>query len=334
MDTNTTDMVLDMANVDFFSLDADESIAVIETKPAKEVKEPEVEEVEEPTEEVSEVDFDSITDEGEPDEEVVEEEVVEEEAKETSEEGEPEEVDYEGYEVTLPNGDTINLAEAVQGYKAAADLEAERKLFEDAKVGFENQSKEVANYLELAKLEADRVIEDYEGFDWAGLAKSDPGAYVDNKEFLEKYQIRQREINDALKTINDKKRADEEVVVQNRARECVTVLTRDIPGWNGDLYTELLHYAVDNGADPEEIKNCVDPMVFKVLYKAKQFEKGKATVTAKIKKAVKSPSKVVHASAKEQTTSVSPQKIQLIKKLETGKADSKDVGNMFAFLED
>lgn len=345
MDTNV-DMVLDMHTVDFFSLDADESIAVVE-KPtpekvpakAKEIPAAEIsEEVagEEGREEVGEFDFDSITDDGEePAEEEVAEELEEsEEAEEVSEEDAIEEVDYEGYEVTLPSGDVINLAEAVQGYKAAAELEAERKAFEDAKLGFENQSKEVANLLELAKLEADRVIEDYDGFDWAGLAKTDPTAYVDNKEFLEKYQIRQREIHDALKAINEKKRADEEVVMQTRARDCVAALTRDIPGWNGEVYSSLLQYAVDNGADAEDIKSCVDPMVFKVLHKAMQFDKGKATVTAKVKRAVKSPTKVVKAEAKETTSSVAPQKVQLLKKLETGKADSKDVGNMFAFLED
>ena len=345
MDTNV-DMVLDMNAVDFFSLDADESIAVVDkaapekvpakakAAPAEEVQAEEVSE--EVAEEVGEFDFDSITDDGE---EVVEEaeeasEEVEEEAEEVSEESGEEEVDYEGYEVTLPNGETVNLAEAVQGYKSAAELETARKEFEDAKAGFENQSKEVANLLELAKLEADRVIEDYDGFDWAGLAKTDPTAYVDNKEFLEKYQIRQREIHDALKVINEKKRADEEVATQTRARDCVAVLTRDIPGWNGDMYSSLLQYAVDNGAEAEDIKSCVDPMVFKVLHKAMQFDKGKATVTAKVKRAVKSPTKVVKAEAKETTTSVAPQKVQLLKKLETGKADSKDVGNMFAFLED
>lgn len=345
METNI-DMVLDMDTVDFFSLDADDSIAVVDkaapekvpakakAAPAEEVKAKEGSE--EVAEEVGEFDFDSITDDGEEAVEEAEEasEEVEEETEEVSEESGEEEVDYEGYEVTLPNGETVNLAEAVQGYKSAAELEAARKEFENAKAGFENQSKEVANLLELAKLEADRVIEDYDGFDWAGLAKTDPTAYVDNKEFLEKYQIRQREIHDALKVIQEKKRADEEVVMQTRARDCVAALTRDIPGWNGEVYSNLLQYAVDNGADADDIKSCVDPMVFKVLHKAMQFDKGKATVTAKVKRAVKSPTKVVKAEAKETTTSVAPQKVQLLKKLETGKADSKDVGNMFAFLED
>lgn len=360
MDTNANvevnvtpdDMVLDMSTVDFFSLDADESIGVVDKStreaPAKKETTNKVEPGTDPDAddgadkgEVSEFDFDEIDDEDGGG--------AEDKSKDSDDDGDDdssdedggddsdsddEEVDYEGYEVTLPNGETIKLSEAVQGFKDAQALAAEREEFESAKNAFEAQSKQVSDFLELAKLEADRVIEDYEGFDWAGLAKSDPAAYVDNKEFLEKYQIRQREIQDAMKVIQDKKKADEEVAVQNKARECAAVLTRDIPGWNQDLYVELMHYAVDNGANPDEIQNCVDPMVFKVLYKAKQAEGTKSVVTAKVKKAVKSPTKVIKPDAKEPESSVAPQKVQLIKKLEKGSFGAKDVDNMFNFLED
>lgn len=349
MDTNANvevtvtpdEMVLDMSTVDFFSLDADESIGVVDKQsketPAKVDKKVEDAEVEESTStEETEFDFDKIDDEeGESQEESEEEGSEDGETEESEAEGDDtEEVDYEGYEVTLPNGETIKLSEAVQGFKDAKALTAEREEFESVKTAFESQSKQVAEYLELAKLEADRVIEDYDGFDWAGLAKSDPAAYVDNKEFLEKYQVRQREIVEAMKTIQEKKRADEEAVIQTKARECAAVLTRDIPGWNQDLYVELMHYAVENGANPEEIQNCVDPMVFKVLHKAKQFEGAKSTVTAKVKKAVKSPTKVIKPDAKEPESSTSPQKVQLIKKLEKGAFGTKDVDSMFNFLED
>lgn len=352
MNTNATaevvvtpdEMVLDMANVDFFSLDADESIGVVDKSEKPTAKKEDKAEaiVEESSEDgeglESEFDFDHIDEDGDAsDKESDEDSEESQESDEESEEGEggeSEEVDYESYEVTLPGGETVNLSEAIKGYKDAQSLEAERQEFETIKTTFESKSKEVAEFLELAKLEADRVIEDYDGFDWAGLAKSDPAAYVDNKEFLEKYQVRQREIQDAMKVIQDKRKADEDVALQNKARECTSVLTRDIPGWSQDLYVELMHYAVDNGANPEEIQNCVDPVVFKALFKAKQFDSTKSTVTAKIKKAVKSPTKVVKAEAKDQENSTPPQKIQLIKKLEKGSFGTKDVDSMFNFLED
>ncbi|QDH46880.1 putative scaffolding protein [Aeromonas phage LAh_9] len=353
MDTNEVvvadEMVLDMKNVDFFSLD-DDNISVVDksTKPEaakpEPTKEVEADNVEDENHEVeSEFDFDKIDDEDSSDDTDGDDKDSDDNGDtdsddssddDSDDDSEEETVDYEAYEVTLPGGETVSLAEAIKGYKDAEALSSERKEFEDARVAFETQSKEIADFLELAKLEADRVIEDYDGFDWAGLAKSDPAAYVDNKEFLEKYQVRQREIQDAMKVIQDKKRADEEALVQTKARECSAVLARDIPGWSQDLYVELMHYAVDNGANPEEIQNCVDPVVFKALFKAKQFDSTKTSITAKIKKAVKSPTKVVKADAKEQETSTPPQKIQLIKKLEKGSFGTKDVDSMFNFLED
>ena len=352
MDTNTNvevvvadEMVLDMKNVDFFSLDADESIGVVDKsgKEALAKKESKAEAVAEETttdgSDESEFNFDDIDDEdgsdADSDDADTSDDTSDDADADAEDDGDDaEEVDYEGYEVTLPNGETVKLSDAVKGFKDAQALATEREEFESAKTAFESQSKQVSDFLELAKLEADRVIEDYDGFDWAGLAKSDPAAYVDNKEFLEKYQIRQREIQSAMNAIQEKRKADEEVIVQGKARECAAVLARDIPNWNQDLYVELMHYAVENGANPDEIQNCVDPMVFKVLHKAKQAEGTKSIVTAKVKKAVKSPSKVIKPDAKEPESSVSPQKVQLIKKLEKGSFGTKDVDSMFNFLED
>ncbi|MFV7762531.1 MULTISPECIES: AAA family ATPase [Shewanella] len=48
-----------------------------------------------------------------------------------------------------------------------------------------------------AKLEANRVIEDYEGFGWDELLNEDNQTYRENKEFLEKYKRRLELVNEA-----------------------------------------------------------------------------------------------------------------------------------------
>ncbi|WP_154140422.1 AAA family ATPase [Photobacterium damselae] len=50
---------------------------------------------------------------------------------------------------------------------------------------------------EKAKLEANRVIEDYEGFDWLSLLKEDKDGYEENRVFLEKYKKRLVYVNEA-----------------------------------------------------------------------------------------------------------------------------------------
>lgn len=340
-------MVLDIGNVDFFSLE-DSNIAVTETvkKYAPEKKQvPVVEEIveEDSTEEsdpdadAEDIDFDNLSESEEVEEdteessEEVEEEEEEGDVEVTDEDGE--EVDYESYEVTLPSGETVNLAEAVKGYQEAKKLEAAKAELATQKEAFEQGSKDIGRYLELAKLEAQRVIDDYKDFDWNDLAKSDPASYVDNREFLEKYQQRHQEILKAMQSIEDKRTSEAEAAVKEKARECVTVLERDVPGWGPDLYKTLMSYAVENGADPTEIQQCVDPVVFKLLHKSMQFDKGKAVVKAKIKNAVKSPSKVVRATAKEDKV-VDQRKITMTKKIQSGQVDSRDVDAMFNMLED
>lgn len=341
MDENTNlvadEMVLDMGAINFFELE-DPNIKTVEkkaaqkTQPVEEVVEDVEEVVEEDGEDAEDIDFDSLdSDEEETTEDEVEEteEVEEEDSSDESEE----EVDYEGYEVTLPNGDVVNLSEAVRGYQNAEVLRNEREEFESKREEFVRESENVSKYLELARLEAQRVVDDYADFDWNKEARENPESYVDNRQFLEKYTERLNEIQKAMGDIEAKKEAQREEALQTKARECVTVLNRDITGWGPDLYQTLMKYAVENGADSDEIQNCVDPIVFKALYKAYQFDKGKATVTAKVKKVVTSPKKVVKTTAKE-VKPADAKKVTLSKKLTNGSYDSRDVDAMFNMLED
>ena len=167
-----------------------------------------------------------IDDINENEEEEVEDSEEDEEVEDSDEEGseevedsdsDEEEVDYEGYEVTLPSGETVKLSEAVKGYKDSQKLDSERKEFETIRDKFAEESKNTTRYLELAKLEAQRVIEDYEDFDWIELAKNDHSAYVDNKIFLEKYQQRYNEIVEAMDEIRVKEDEEKKSKLQEQA---------------------------------------------------------------------------------------------------------------------
>jgi len=341
------DMMIDTSDYDVFS-QLEDHLEVVEKKTeapvrAKEAEvevDDEMEDFDLPSEEESEEvedDEESEDEEAEEDEEEEESEEEESEEEEASEESdeegsEEEEVDYEGYEVTLPSGETVKLSEAISGYKAAQELQAEREEFENVRREFEEKSKGVTDFLLLAKLEAEKVVEDYKDFDWAKLSKEDPQAYVEHREFLDKYKARLTDIKAAFSSIEAEKAEQEQARLQEQAKECVQVLQKDIPGWNKELYGNLMQFAVDNGMDEDVIKTAVDPAVFKLLHKAYQFEKGKSVAKAKIAR-VGAPKKVVKSAPK--TVVQKPNKKAIIaKKVATGKLSESDMGIFFDALED
>lgn len=338
-DINENSMIIDdMDNFDFLSLEDSNDIVPdnldgYSTKQTGKdlMTEEELEEVGE-EEEADELPPEN-EDESEEDDEEAEEAEESEEESEVEDDGE--EVDFESYEVTLPSGETVVLSEAIKGYKDAQALEAERAEFESIREKFAAQSQGVTKYLELAKLEADRVIEDYEDFDWAAYKKDDPVGYVENREFLDRYKQRRDEITAAMEEVAAERERKEQEEFQEKAREAGVVLARDIPGWNNDLYQQLMMFAVENGADANEIAQTVDPTIFKVLYKAMQYEKGKQVVKAKVKK-VGSPKKVAKAGSKPAQTVDGKASVKkaLIKKIETGTITDSELSNSFAFLED
>ena len=66
-----------------------------------------------------------------------------------------------------------------------------------------------------------------------------------------------------------------------------------------------------------------------MLHKARQFDSGKQVVKAKVRKAVRSPKKVVRSQPKSNKAPTSL-KATLIKKMDAGEMD----GDVFAHLED
>lgn len=250
----------------------------------------------------------------------------------TDEDGE--EVDFEEFEVTLPTGDVVKLNEAIRGYKDAETLLSEREAFEAEKEQYRVDTASVKRLLELAKLEAERVIEDYQDFDWATISREDPQVYVENREFLDKYKTRHKEILSEMEHLETQIQNEKSEAIKMKAAATNNILSREIPGWNRDLYIDLMTYAVkDLGMEEDFVVNTVDAGFFRSVYKAKQLDQGKQTVKAKIKRLGGSPKKVVKAAPKTNKTANNKKAI-LRRKMETGAADERDVSNAFDFLED
>lgn len=240
---------------------------------------------------------DEVTEDTEEDE-PSEEEVIE---SEELEDGEP--VEIEAYDVdfdtiiTLPDGRDLTIEELSNGFLAGSDLtERETKLQETVEQ-FESRVAGMKDILQLSELESDRVIRDYENFDWDKLAAEDPQAYVENKRFLESYQKRKNELVAAQQRLIEEAKAKEEEAFRAKSVECVQILKQAIPNWNDALYETLLQFAIDNGADEDAMLRENRPEIFKMMYKAYQFDTGRAKVMAKIKRPG-TPKKVVRPGVK------------------------------------
>lgn len=256
------------------------------------------------------VDPDAVDDEE--NDEVPDDEEVEEEDEElppdVNDEEEDEEVDDSPLEVdldtviTLPDGTERTIEELTQGFadnSAVSEREAELKAKEDE---YATKYADLDTKLKLAKLEADDVLEKFEGFDWNALLQESPEEFGKTKMFVERYQKRAQDIQKAMNDLNAKEAKQAETANQAKAVECVRSLQKNIPGWSNGLYHQILEYAVNSGVDEKYISTCTDASVIKAFYDSMRLSKGENVVKAKVKKAVKSPSRVVSAQAKAKSS--------------------------------
>lgn len=216
------------------------------------------------------------------------------------EEGDAVDVDFDTV-ITLPDGREMTIEELSNGYMNGSDINSKFEELENNARVFEEKVSGLKDVLSLAQLEADRVISDYEGFDWDKLAQEDPQGYVENRRFLDRYKDRKQQLVDAQQRLAREAEEKEQEAYRARSVECVQVLKKSIPNWDEPLYQNLLQYAIDLGSSEEEILKENRPSVFLALYKAYQFDKGAQRVVAKIKK-VGAPKKVMKSGNKQSGT--------------------------------
>lgn len=283
------------------------------------------------SDEDEEGDAEDAEDEGSQDEDEVDEapEAQEDDSDVEYEEGDAYDVDYETV-ITLPDGRELTIEELAGGYQEGTAITQREEQLQQHIATFEERVSGLKNVLDLAQLEADRVIQDYEGFDWEELAASDPQAYVENSRFLERYKARKAELVNAQNKLQQEAANKEQEVYQAKCIECVNVLKREIPNWDENLYQGLMQYAIDLGATEEEILKENRPSVFLALHKAYQFDKGKQQVMAKIKRPG-APKKVVKTTGAKSPTSNKPDNAKAAKAFAEGRISHEDA---FKYLAD
>lgn len=100
-----------------------------------------------------------------------------------------------------------------------------------------------------------------------------------------------------LKTLGQRRAEHEDRVLREQAAETVKTLQdpdKGIPGFSREMFSKLRDYALSVGAPEEVVNKTVDPLVWKLLHKAMQYDADKAQAARAAK-----PGKVVHKTGKQ-----------------------------------
>lgn len=79
--------------------------------------------------------------------------------------------------------------------------------------------------------------------------------------------------------------AQQQKTVQEAAKNCVKVLSEQLPDWGNELYNDIRAYAVSQGLPQEQVDQYVDPSVIMILNKARLYDQTKASAQTKKAKA-------------------------------------------------
>jgi len=109
------------------------------------------------------------------------------------------------------------------------------------------------------------------------------------------------------------------------AREAIKTLTdpkTGIPGWNEQMYNDIRKFAVSTGMNEQIVNEMVDPVAFKILHMAMQYQKGKTAVT-KTKKIDKTPKRIIKGTPDEvvKSAKADPKRAMMKKLQQSGSVD-------------
>lgn len=253
---------------------------------------------------------------------------ADEEDDDPVEEAEPEndeEADIEEVELN----DDLEIEVLVNGQTEQASLGQLKRLFGQEKA-LTQKSQEVANQRKEAEAnigktnvvmqklieKAEARYKPYSEVDMLLASKT-----MDDGDFA---QLRKeaQEASDDLKFLQEEAdnyfgelQKQQQMALQKQAQEAVKILEQDIPEWNNAMYDDIRSYAVQQGLDEADVNSYVDPVVIKILNKARLFDQAKQVTTTKKKRVAKKVLKTnkapnVEANAKAKRQKVVKAKLQ------------------------
>lgn len=173
------------------------------------------------------------------------------------------------------------------------------------------------------------VLEDlqgYEGVDWVlESRRMEPEEFEWHRENFTKLQGRYQKIVSQAQALEANATAQRQAQVRAQALEAVKVLSdpkTGIPGWNDQLYEDILSFAVEAGLPENEVAEITNPEVIKIINDARLYRQARKAAPEKVNL---TPQRVKKGAGVEKVASA-PERSQkaLERKLQTGRATDDD----------
>lgn len=291
-------------------------------KPSEtEVTEEDPEEDEESTEEPED---DTSEQEDAPEDEEQEEAEEDDEETDESEETEEDESDEKSPKKSYASEDAV-VKIKVDGQEVEASIKDLKRLY-GQEASLTRKSQEAAETkkkaeetgqryyagLEALLERAKKQAEPYANINFLSLTK-DPNVSAEelaalsdaaNRAF-DNVRYLETELDGVVKKANEERQQ----IIMQQARETIKVLSdpkTGIPGWGEDMYNDIRKFAVSAGMDSQIVNELVDPVAFKILHMAMQYQKGKSAVV-KTKKVDKTPKRIIKGTPEETIKKSKPQ---------------------------
>lgn len=236
-----------------------------------------------------------------------------EESDENTDEDEGSDTDQSDVdESTLEAGDDHRVSLTVDGETKTVTVKELKRLF-GQEASLTRKSQEVAAARKAADAEGERYIaamqrqiEKAEGR-FAPFAKID-WMVAQQRLTPAEFSAMREEAREAHEELSFLKQEADEVLgglLKDRqaqaveaAKAAITVLERDIPGWNREVYEQVRDHAVSNGMEAAAFNNIVDPSAIKMMHDAMKYRQLKEKAAAKRSKPKAAPKKVVRPASK------------------------------------
>ena len=262
-----------------------------------------------------------------------------EEATPETETEEPPQPDRYKFTVKAEDGTDVEIEEDVEGLKKGymlekafrmktAQLAREREsVNQKIKEAVEPKLKEYDDKLQQAEQVLWHTLApEMQSTDWNALARDNPAEWAQKYQAVQNVNAQLAQIQAERQKIAQAREEEFREVQKKAAQEAVETLQTEIPGWNNDLYGNILKAGVEYGFRPEEVNAITDHRAIKVLWKAMQFDAlQKAKPSVEKRTAAPSPKVIKPGSTEKPDASADKWKTGMAQLRKTGK-DSDAVG--------
>ena len=158
-------------------------------------------------------------------------------------------------------------------------LANDRKELESVKEQTTQMREHYAASLGLITQAAKDDVKQFDGVNWQYMAETNPNDYIKYKAAYDMSRERLTKVNDEASSFFQAVDTESQKGVQQKAYTCIQELRGTFKNWNNDTYYNLVQYGIETGMNKQTLLNSTDPGVFKALYKARLYDKGKTVKT-------------------------------------------------------